>query len=162
MTRRLATAAALSLAALTVAGCGDDNKAHDAYVKSADALCEKADAIGQAMNQEFMGAMQSGNNTGAAEVIRGFQPTYRQRLDALTNLKPPADEAERAKAVVSLLNQRADIVVNLARAVEANDQQLMSEVATKQQQVTRKASELAGDYGFKVCGGPQPSQTAKK
>jgi hypothetical protein len=155
--RRRAGAPALTAIALTalLSACGGDDgkaKAHDAYVKSADAVCARAERISQAMNTEYGKAISQGGPEAAAVVIRGFQPVYRQQMDRLARIKPPTDETARAKAVVDALSDRADIVAALPRALAGNDQQLLVDINKAQRKATTRAAKLAKDYGFKVCG----------
>jgi hypothetical protein len=146
----------LAGASALAAGCGggDDSgsNARADYIKSADSICRQAGQVGQAMGQAMQQMLSQGNTAGVGEVVAQYQPAYRQQLDRLARLKPPAGDEARTKAIVTAMNLRADDIAVQARAMKNNDQALMTEVQAVADGHKAQAQQLAKKYGLKVCG----------
>jgi hypothetical protein len=146
----------LAGAAVLAAGCGgggdDSGNARAAYIKSGDSICRQAGQVGQAMGQAMQQALSQGNTAAVGDIVAQYQPAYRQQLDRLARLKPPAGDETKTKAVVAAMNLRADDIAVQARAMKNNDQVLMKEVQSVADGHKTRAKQLAQQYGFKVCG----------
>ena len=152
--RATALLCGLAGAAVLAAGCGGDDggKARASYIKQADGICQQAGQVGQAMGQAMQQALSQGNFAQVGQIVAQYQPAYRQELDKLARLKPPAGDEQRTKAVIAAMNVRADDIAVQARALKNNDQALIKEVQSVADVHKTRALKLAQEYGFKVCG----------
>jgi len=148
----LAALAALVALAAIVAGCGgsDDSTTTEEtltkveFIKQGDAICKKANEQSETEAEEFADendfelekASDEQLEEAVAEVLVPSLNRQAEELDALG--APEGDEEQVEAIIVSLEDATGEIEDEPSLVFEG--------------QVLKEPSELAEDYGFKVCG----------
>jgi hypothetical protein len=141
------------LALVVVAGCGssDDDSTETTveltkveFIKQGDQICEKSEEQSETEAEEF--AEENGfelENASEAELEEAIGevlvPTLNQQVEEIQALgAPEGDEGQVEAIIVALEDASAEVEDDPSLAIEG--------------QPLKEASQLAGDYGFKVCG----------
>jgi hypothetical protein len=148
----LSALAALAALAAVVAGCGGGGDTTDStvsltkaeFIKQGDAICTEANEQNQSEAEEFAeengfeleGAGKKQLEEAVAEVLAPGLSRQAEELDALG--APEGDEEKIEEIVVSLEDTAGEI---------EDEPGLVFESAA-----LKEPSELAQDYGFKICG----------
>lgn len=147
----LAVLAALVALAAIVAGCGDSDDSETTetltkveFIKQGDQICKEANEQSETEAEEFAEendftlekASEEQIEEAVAEVLVPNLEGQAEDLEALG--APEGDEEQVEEIIVSLEDATAEI---------EDDPSLVFDG-----EVLKEASELAEDYGFKVCG----------
>lgn len=145
MSKRFLTllAGVMALAALTT-GCGgsDDEALTKAeYVKQANAICKK---LNEETAVKYEAFYKANKDAGTAElqatVATMYLPALEERVEALNELTPPAEDEEKVEAILDALEAGID---------DTASQNLIPFQAT--QKVFEKANKLALGYDLAYC-----------
>lgn len=147
----LAALAALALIAAVVAGCGDDGETTETVVitkaeliKQGDQICEKANEQSETEAEEFAEEngfkLEEATEEQLEDAVREvLVPSLSQQAEDIEALgAPEGDEEQVEEIVVSLEDAAGEIEDDPGVVFEGK--------------VLTEPSELAEDYGFKVCG----------
>jgi len=148
----LAAIAALVALAALVAGCGGGDETTDEtvtltkteFIKQGDAICEKANKQSETEAEEFAEdndftlekASKEQLEEAVAEVL---VPNLNQQAEELDGLGAPEGDEEQVEEIVVSLEDAAGEIEDEPGLIF-------------QGEVLKGPSELAEDYGFKVCG----------
>lgn len=146
--RRVNVAAAFAIAAIAaigVAGCGDDDSTSsttatltkEEFVQQANAICAEANAENEAAAKE---AQASGGDQEAF-ITDTLLPSIQAQITAIEDLPVPSGEEEQVSEIVTAVNQGLD-------EAEADPAALTSGADP-----FAEANQLANDYGMTDCGG---------
>lgn len=148
----LAVLAVLVAMAAFVAGCGSDDDGGDTsesltkveFIKQGDRICEKANEQSETEAEEF--AEENGFTLEKASkdqleeaVAEVLVPNLNQQAEELDALGAPEGDEEQVEEIIVSLEDAAGEIEDEPKLVFAGE-------------VLKEPSELASDYGFKVCG----------
>jgi ABC-type Fe3+-hydroxamate transport system substrate-binding protein len=152
--RRLMGPTILALAALLVAGCGEDeDEATSAsndrativkadFIQAANAICQKRGREVKAKSQRILAA--SGNksrNVVAKELVEeAVAPAFEREADEIRDLAPPSGEEEQVEELVGAIDE---MIARTRRDLSAN-----------RNYPYRKTENIAAAYGLPDCGRP--------
>jgi hypothetical protein len=136
--------AAMAVALLGAAGCGDDGDSSgseplskEELIAEADQVCAEGDAEIDAAGQAF-----AGSTDRVDELVRTvIAPGLREQIEQLRELTPPAGDQPAFDEFVDTFEQGVD-------RLEANPEQLARGLAVK---TILEARELAREYGMQSC-----------
>lgn len=150
MTRRVAVACVVALAA---AGCGGDDGerlSKGEFLRRADAVCSKyearLDALGQPTNVKQLRAF-------ADKAL----PIAKEGREELGELRPPAELEDTYDAWLEQGDEAIEIVERLRDAAADNDQAEIQEIAQDAERADAEANRLAEEIGLERCGETAPS-----
>jgi hypothetical protein len=148
----LAALAALMALAALVAGCGGGDSTTDEtvtltkteFIKQGDAICKKGNDQSEKEAEEFAEendftlekASKEQIEEAVAEVL---VPNLEKQAEELDELGAPEGDEEQVEEIITSLEKAAGEIEDEPSAIFEG-------------QVLKKPSELADDYGFKVCG----------
>ncbi len=149
----LAALAALALIAALVAGCGGDSETDREttatitkaeLIKQGDAICEKANEASESEAEEFAEENDFTLEKASKEQIEEavgevLVPNLNGQVEDLRALGAPEGDEDQVEEIFVSLEGAADEI--------DDDPGLVFEEET-----LKEPSELAEDYGFKVCG----------
>jgi hypothetical protein len=148
----LSALAALAAFAVLVAGCGGGDDTTDStasltkveFIKQGDAICKESNKQSEAEAEEFAedndfkleGASKGQLEEAVTEVL---VPSLNQEAEELDALGAPEGDEDQVEGIVVSLEDAAG---------EIEDEPSL----VFEEKVLKKPSQLAGSYGFKVCG----------
>jgi hypothetical protein len=163
--------AVVAIAVLAIAGCGGGGtktvtqirtqtsaepltKAE--YIARADAVCKAQEAKRAELEQQVaeLTPITSGETGEVAALLRQQADNQMAEVKGLLALRPPGADAANLSSLLSILSAE---ITDLDDWADAYDRRNVREIRSLQIRVAEhgaKASALAGEYGFKVCGGP--------
>jgi hypothetical protein len=140
-----ARAAVTLLVFMPLAGCGGG--------LSEDELVSKGDAICKRVNDEI--AKQPDPQT--AEDLKGLADKTVQISDPaikdMEELEPPGELEKDFDAFVASLKKQRDLTKEIGDAAAAGDTAKIQQVGADAQKAQQEYRRLAGEIGFKECGG---------
>ena len=150
----LAALAVLVALAALVAGCGggDDTTTDSAtvtltkteFIKQGDAICKQANEENEAEAEEYAEengfTLEKANKEQLEEAVSDvLVPSLNKQVEELDALGAPKGDEEKVEAIVAALEEATEEIEDDPGSVF-------------QGQTFQKPSQLAEDYGFKVCG----------
>jgi hypothetical protein len=121
----------------TAGAAGTKPPSHDAYVESADSICEKS-------TKRIDGVVEdlglSPSDDEARDAVGAVVVLFRKQVDRLRSLTPPRDEERRVERVYRAVERAID-------RVETKPSSLFDEPSP-----FARAARLAERYGFEECG----------
>jgi hypothetical protein len=155
LSKRLTLLFAAVLALALVAGCGSSDDSTDTveetvtltkaeFIEQGDQICERAEKDSESEAEEFAEEndfeLEKASEEQLEEAISEvLVPALDRQVDELAALgAPEGDEEQIDELIVALEDASADVADDPSQAFEGEP--------------LKKASELADDYGFKVCG----------
>jgi hypothetical protein len=153
--KRLILLFAAVLALALVAGCGSSDDSTDTveetvtltkaeFIKQGDQICERAEKDSETEAEEFAEEndfeLEKASEEQLEEAITEvLVPALDRQVDELAALGAPEGDEEQIDAIiVALEDASADVADDPSQAFEGEP--------------LKEASELADEYGFKVCG----------
>lgn len=149
----LAVLAALTVIAALVAGCGggSDSTTDETvvltkaeFIKQGDQICKKANEENEAEAEEFAKendfTLEKASKDQIEEaVVAVLVPSIEKQAEEIEALGAPKGDEEKVEEIVTSLEDAAGEIEDEPKAVFEGD-------------ILGKPTELAKDYGFKVCG----------
>ncbi len=136
---------AVATTALIAAGCGEDDSSEppltkEEFITQADQICAESDqALTQAAQDEFgTSGAQPPREDQEAFISSVVAPELADQREQIAALNPPEEDSEQIGELLSALEE-------LAAEAESNPGSVLEGEQTQ-------AAELAGAYGFTVCG----------
>ncbi len=148
-TPRIVVAAA---AALLWGGCTEPPSPRERFIERADAICREAEERAQALGKP-RSPRQLDTFMARAERITN------DMVEDLRALEPPEGDSEKVESLLTQIEEAIDYFPELGAAYESGKQARVEAVGRKLQSVVAEADEMAGDYGFEVCGKSAPTST---
>jgi hypothetical protein len=158
---RLASAAVI--AALAIAGCGGggDNtktqaRAKMAYIARADEICEKQQAKRAGFEDRVAGLapITAGETDEVAVLLRRAAVALGSEVRNLRVLHPPSGDSRTPESLLSILADQIHDLRDFAAAYDSRDAAAIRTFQVRIAADSAKASALAEDYDFQVCGNP--------
>lgn len=152
MKKLLTAAAAAAVLVMLVAGCGGDDETTEEtvtltkteFIKQGDAICKKGNDQSEKEAEEF--AEENGFTLEKASdeqleeaVAEVLVPNLNQQAEEIDALGAPEGDEEQVEEIIVSLEGAADEIEDDPKIVFDGE-------------VLKEPSELAEDYGFKVCG----------
>ena len=133
-----------ALAATAFAACSDDSSRRD-FIAAADEACREADEdiseIGAPRVEE-----------GILDYVEQAQKISGDLVADLRELDPPEGDRQQIDRMIDLLERATSLLEPLAQATVDRDGAEIGELQQEVQEVTEEIGEIAGSYGFEVCG----------
>lgn len=152
MSKLLTAFAAAAVLAALAAGCGGGDETTDEtvtltkteFIKQGDAICQKSDDQSEKEAEEFADEHGFDLEKASEEQLEGavgevLVNTLNQQADELSALGAPEGDEKQVEAIITSLEGATEEI--------EDDPSLVFKG-----QVLKEPSELAQDYGFKVCG----------
>lgn len=148
---------ALVAIALLGAACSSDDLSADEYRAEADQICRSAE---QAIGAPALATDPS----GAADELRAALPALERQISGLENLDPPGELAGEHDDAMQLLNQQLDLVSELVKRIDAEDEApitVAQEIVPRLQGLAARSDAKARALGLVECGQPATNGTAE-
>jgi hypothetical protein len=147
----LSLIAAFAVATLLL-GCGggDESSASgsiskEEFIAKADAVCAKTNKQMEAALGKFLTSGEQITNLSKADnerfVTKVLIPNLEKEIEEIKGLGVPAEDEERAKAMVAALEEGLETAEADPEALAASSSDIVYGIASR----------LAGEYGLKVC-----------
>ena len=147
----------LAVVILIAAACSNDNLSAEQYRAEADQICRSAE---QAIGAPALAT----DPAGAAGALRTALPALERQISGLENLDPPGELAGDHDDAMELLNEQLDLVSELVRRIDAEDEPpivVAQEIVPRLQGLAARSDEKARALGLVECGQPAPAGTAE-
>jgi hypothetical protein len=146
---------AILLAALLVAGCGDDSPSKSDFAKRADAICRDGNRAIAPLNRQIAAAQRSSDEnkvfTTMARVTTrsvAVSTTYVDRLDALA---APSDDRDKIKSWIADLRRQLALIGKLGGAFTSRDQATIVRLSEQIDALNTRNNRFASQYGMAEC-----------
>jgi hypothetical protein len=146
--KRVSLAGVLVLLALLSTACGGDRPlSKEQYVSKLDAACSDF-----AAREKKIGGQNSLDDLvqKGPRILEAFDQTILKRA---RDLNAPDEIADQADLMTKFAEQQHDVLRGLFDAAKANDFAKVTELASKNAAINKKASAVARDLGAKTCAG---------
>ncbi len=160
--RAILLCAALAVAALGLAACGDGEADSDAptraqFIAQTDARCKTSNRRTRTLNQQLSRAAAGAGNEKdllrrLAPILERGYPRLSENAKAFRAVDPPADDATEIARISRLYDQQAEFVRKLAEAAERRDVSRFTTLTNQQQALVTRTRRMARAYGFRECG----------
>jgi hypothetical protein len=148
---------------LAIAGCGGaggktttQGQAKMAYVTRADAICEKQQAKRERLEERVSGLapITAGETHEVAVLLRRAGDALGTEVRQLRALHPPSGDVRTPESLLSIVDDELHDLRGFAAAYDRRDAGAIRSFQARIADDSAKASALAGQYGFQVCGNP--------
>ncbi len=152
----------LLFAALAIAGCGGSSSTEEtasgpplsksSFIKQADAICAEYHSRKAALDQEIGRLFSARNFDAAAKALQDEIDAGRKEVEKLRALSPPEADAETLGTLVDDLEKVFDVAEQAKGSLADGEVSDYLETGREAAEPSKEASEIAKQYGFKVCG----------
>jgi len=155
MTRRSSVAIVITIAVLSVAGCGGDDEdegpSQQEFIAQADAICQEADKEQAAVGVKGGGIY--GANFSDAAFLSEYNAVTRDALKRLRALDAPKADEEAVEDVLSAVEGSVAAVDKRIAALKARDLPKQSEAEKELERSYGDIAASAGALGLTRCQG---------
>jgi hypothetical protein len=125
---------------------------------SKEGFIEEADAICAAKSDEADAIEQPTDLAGSGPYFEQVTEIQREQVEEIKTLEAPDEEAGVLQGFIDTQEELADNFVSLAETANAGDQDAFDVALADATSVQSRASDLAQDYGFQICGRSTPGE----
>ena len=156
MTRRSSVAIAITIAVLSVAGCGgdddDEGPSQQEFIAQADAICQEADKEQAAVEKGVKGGIY-GPAFSDEKFLSRYNAVTRDALERLRALDAPEKDREAVDDALSAINGSVAAVDKRIAALRAGDRPRQSEAQQDFERSYGDVAAYAGALGLTRCQG---------
>ena len=141
----------IAVAALT--GCSTSRALSKAeLITQGDELCTQSNADVEELGMNELGAPSADNMAQYAEALGKAIPLFEQLIADISALEPPQADKATITEMIGHLQDEVDAIKEAQKAAAAGDLDGFTAAAQRTSEADVPASQMATDYGFKVCG----------
>ena len=121
-------------------------------ITQGDKICTTARTAIDALSLNDLGGPSADNMAQYAEGLDTVIPLFEKMITDLGVLEPPEADAAKITEMLGHLQDEVDVIKEAQQAAAAGDLDGFNAAAQKSGDADATATQIATDYGFKVCG----------
>ncbi|HEX6389586.1 MAG TPA: hypothetical protein VFZ89_09065 [Solirubrobacteraceae bacterium] len=143
------------LAALVVAGCGDDGPTKDDFAARADAVCREGNRALAPLDDQVADVQRDSDQrkvfAAMARLTRRSVTMSARYVDRLDALETPAGDRDRLKGWIADVRRQLTLIGELGDAFAAHDQAAIVRLSEQIDALNTRNNRFAASYGMREC-----------